>query len=86
LALNSSYRAFASYGSVGIELVLSIVVGLFGGRWLDERLGTGGILGVVGLVVGVVAGFRAVWRAAKRAEREAESQDQEPPSPRDPEP
>lgn len=65
-------KAFLVYSTVGIELVLSVLVGLFGGRWLDQRLGTGGALAMLGFVVGTLAGFRSLWRAAQRMQRDAE--------------
>jgi ATP synthase protein I len=58
--------------SVGIELALSTVIGLLGGRWLDGKLGTEPWLMLLGLVLGVVAGFRSLIRAARRATRETE--------------
>jgi F0F1-type ATP synthase assembly protein I len=63
------------YGTVGLEVVLSVVVGLVVGRLLDERLGTGGWLTLLGAVYGVAAGVRALYRAAQQATREAEEHD-----------
>lgn len=63
------------YGTVGLEVVLSVIVGLVVGRLLDQRLGTGGWLTLLGVVYGVAAGVRALYRAAQRATREAEELD-----------
>ncbi len=72
------WKAYGRYGSVGIELVASIVIGVFGGRWLDDRFAGGrGWVTILGLVVGVYAGFRQVFRAAKQMERDAERADRE---------
>jgi F0F1-type ATP synthase assembly protein I len=72
------WKAYGRYGSVGIELVLSILIGVLGGRWLDERYAGGhGWLAIAGLVVGVYAGFRQVFRAAKEIQRETERADRE---------
>jgi len=60
-----------AYSTVGLELVVSVFLGLFGGRWLDQRYGTS-FFALLGFVLGVVIGFRAIWRAAKRMERDAE--------------
>ncbi|HEX2677958.1 MAG TPA: AtpZ/AtpI family protein [Polyangiales bacterium] len=62
--------------SVGIELSLSVVIGLLGGRWLDRKLGTDPYLSLVGLLIGVAAGFRGLIRAARKAQREAEAASQ----------
>jgi ATP synthase protein I len=57
--------------SVGIELSLSVVIGLLGGRWLDRKLGTDPYLSLVGLLIGVAAGFRSLILAARKAQAEA---------------
>ena len=69
------WKGVGRYGSVGLELALSVLVGLFGGQWLDKHFGTHGILTLVGLAYGLAAGARAVWRALKSANREAEEQE-----------
>ncbi len=67
------WKSAGSYSTVGLEFALSVIVGLFIGQWLDEKLGTGGWLTAVWLGFGVAAGARAVWRALQRANREAEA-------------
>ena len=73
--MKQDWKAVGSYGTVGIEVVLSVVVGLFGGSWLDKKLGTGPWLTVVGIVYGIAAAARALYRAARRATKEAEELD-----------
>ena len=68
--------AFADYGTVGLNLVLSILFGFAGGRWLDGKLGTNGVLTVVGFGFGVVAGFRFLYQAAVKMRRETEAEDE----------
>ncbi len=58
--------------TLGIELTLSVVLGLALGVWLDKRLHTTPWLTFVGLAYGVGAGFRLLYRAAKRASKEGE--------------
>jgi F0F1-type ATP synthase assembly protein I len=50
---------------MGIELGLSVMIGLIGGQWLDKRFGTEPWLLLLGLVFGMAAGFRSVFRALK---------------------
>jgi F0F1-type ATP synthase assembly protein I len=47
---------------LGFELVAPLLAGLFGGRWLDGRLGTGPWLVLVGAVTGAVAGMWNFYR------------------------
>ena len=57
--------------SVGLELGLSVAIGLLIGWWLDQHLGTQPWLMLLWLVFGLVAGFRGIFRAIKRADRAA---------------
>lgn len=64
-------KSFGRYGAVGFELLLSIAVGYYGGRWLDGKLGTK-YLALVGFLVGCYAGFRALFRVAKTMQKDIE--------------
>jgi ATP synthase protein I len=74
--VQQNWKGMASYGTVGLEFGLSLLVGLFGGRWLDGKLGTHHWLTVIGAGFGIAAGYRAIYRAAKAANREAEREDE----------
>jgi ATP synthase protein I len=60
-----------SASSVGLELGISVIIGLLAGYYLDQRLGTTPWLMLVLLVLGLVAGFRGVLRAVAREDRKA---------------
>lgn len=60
-----------SASSVGLELGLSVVIGVAIGIWLDGRLGTTPWMMLLWLCIGLAAGFRGVLRAVRRADREA---------------
>ena len=74
-AAHAGKRAFESLSaaSVGLELGLSVVIGLLIGYYLDKAAGTGPWLMLLFLGFGFAAGFRGVLRAVKRAERAAEA-------------
>ena len=74
-------KAFARFGSLGIELALSVVVGMLGGRWLDGKLSTRPWLMLLGLVLGVIAGFRSIIRSVR-----SQLRDSVPPPPASPPP
>ncbi len=71
------WKAFGRYGSLGIELILSMAIGYYGGRWLDGKLGTQGWLAGIGFFIGLYSGFRQIFRAAKQMQLEADREEAE---------
>lgn len=57
------YKRGTSMATLGMELVLSIAVGFFAGRYLDGKLGTAPWLSVVGFLFGIGASVKAIHRA-----------------------
>jgi F0F1-type ATP synthase assembly protein I len=57
---------------VGLQFALSIVLFLFVGRWLDEKLGTAPWLLLAGVMVGAAAGFYSLYRQLVIVPRERE--------------
>lgn len=55
--------ALAMAGGIGLNLAAAVTVGLFGGRMIDNWLGTAPWLTVTGVVLGMVAGL---WSTYKR--------------------
>jgi F0F1-type ATP synthase assembly protein I len=67
-------RSYGKYGAVGLELVLSILIGTWLGAWLDRRFETTWIQ-YVGFLVGCYSGFRALFRAAKTMQKDIEREE-----------
>jgi F0F1-type ATP synthase assembly protein I len=63
--VSAQWKAAGSYGTIGLELVLCLMIGLFGGRWLDGKWGTEPWLTVVGFCFGLAAGAKAIHRGWK---------------------
>lgn len=57
--------------SVGLEMGLSVGIGLLFGYYLDKWLHTQPWMMLLWLLFGLVAGFRGVFRAVARAEKAA---------------
>ncbi|HKQ67888.1 MAG TPA: AtpZ/AtpI family protein [Polyangiaceae bacterium] len=74
--MRSDLKGLGDYGTVGLDLVLSILVGFFGGRWLDGKFGAHGWLTVIGFAFGVTTGFRFLYRAAVKMRKETEAEDE----------
>jgi len=68
-------KAYGRYGAVGFELLASIAVGYYVGRWLDGKFGTHWIA-FVGFLIGCYAGFSALFRTAKQMQRDIEREEQ----------
>jgi F0F1-type ATP synthase assembly protein I len=76
-AMKPQWKAMGSYGTIGLELVLSIMFGLFAGRWLDGKLDTGPWLALLGFAFGTAAGFRALWRGWKEMQAVTRQEEKE---------
>jgi len=74
--VQSEWKGLSDYGTVGLDLVLSIIVGFLAGRWLDGKLGAHGWLTILGFALGAVAGFRSLYRAAMKMRKQAEADDE----------
>jgi ATP synthase protein I len=66
----SAWSALAELSSVGFAMVLATVIGLAGGYFLDQWLGTKPWLLLLGLGFGIAAGFVIFFRSVSKAERE----------------
>ena len=74
--MQQDWKALGNFGTLGLEIALSVALGLFGGQWLDKKLHTGGILTWVGFAYGLAAAGRAIYRAVRKSTREAEALEQ----------
>lgn len=61
---------------VGIQFAGAILLFLFAGRWLDERLGTSPWLLLLGVFVGAGAGFFSIYRQLVVAPRERKEKEE----------
>lgn len=56
------YKAMALMSAILSQLVGSILIGIFSGRWLDRTLGTEPLFLIFGLLIGLAAGVYAMLR------------------------
>ena len=73
-AARATKRAYGalSASTAGLELGISVAVGLLFGYWLDGKLGSDPWMMLLFMVLGLVAGFRGVIRAVQRANKAGE--------------
>jgi F0F1-type ATP synthase assembly protein I len=75
----------ADFAGVGLQFAVAIVVFLFAGQWIDNRLGTSGLFTIAGVFIGGGAAFYLMYRkisAAQRRDDEERSGNRDP-GPRD---
>jgi hypothetical protein len=57
---------FALFSEIGLVLLVTTLGGALAGHWLDEQLGTGPLLVVLGFLAGASLGAVADWRLISR--------------------
>jgi ATP synthase protein I len=65
------WRIAWNTGAVGIEIAVAIVIGYFGGNYLDKKLGTQPWLMYLGLLAGIGAAIKALVRVTREYKRGA---------------
>ena len=75
--MKQEYKTLGNYGTLGIEIVLCLALGFFGGRWLDGKLETAPYLSVLGFFFGAGAAVKAIHRAWKDMQKIAEKEERE---------
>ncbi|HWS16338.1 MAG TPA: AtpZ/AtpI family protein [Candidatus Methylomirabilis sp.] len=71
------FRELGKYSALGLEMALSVVIGMAIGYYLDRWLGTGPWLTVVWIALGFAAGVRSLYRAAVRSGKDLERDEEE---------
>ncbi|MDD3992949.1 MAG: AtpZ/AtpI family protein [Desulfobacterales bacterium] len=64
-----SLRELAYYSSLGLQVALSIFIGLGLGVWLDRRWETHPWLTLIGMVAGIAAGYRNIGLAIRKSRK-----------------
>jgi F0F1-type ATP synthase assembly protein I len=66
-----------SSSSIGLELGISVILGVLGGLWADDHFGTQPWLMLAGIALGCTAGFRSLMRAVAKEDRRGARDDAE---------
>jgi ATP synthase protein I len=82
--MKPEYKALGSFGTLGLEIVLCILFGVFAGRWIDSKFGADPIFIISGFVFGLGAAGKALLRNWKemKAVTAQEEREQGNPAPR----
>jgi ATP synthase protein I len=57
-----NFQEWMRHANIGIEMMVSVLIGAFGGYGLDYLLNTKPWLMIVGFILGSVAGFRSLFQ------------------------
>lgn len=60
------------YATIGTEMMVSVLIGAFGGYGLDYLLHTKPWLMIVGFILGSAAGFRTLFRLLEQENKKKE--------------
>jgi F0F1-type ATP synthase assembly protein I len=71
------YRQVGPYLGLGVEFAASVLLCLFGGRWLDSKMGTEPAFMLVGVLLGTAAGFYSFFRKALRLGERSKGEDRQ---------
>ena len=64
-----SLKDFAYFSSLGLQVALSIIIGLALGLYLDKRFATHPYLMFLGLGLGIAAGFKNIGLAIRNTRK-----------------
>ncbi len=64
--------SFLTYGTLGIEMGVSLAIGLAIGYYLDRHFGTAPILTLIFMGFGLAAGMRRLYELWKKMEKDDE--------------
>ena len=60
----------ADFAGVGIQFAFAILVFLYAGQWVDDRLGTNGLFTIAGVFIGAGAAFYNMYRKISAAQKQ----------------
>lgn len=77
------FRELGRYSALGLEMAISVLIGVAIGYYLDKWLGTGPWLMILWIAIGFAAGVRSLYRAALRSGKDLEDNGQDEGGPRE---
>lgn len=75
--MKQEYKALGSFGTLGLEIALSILFGAYGGYWLDGKFGTAPWLLCLGFFFGCGAAGKAIHRNLKEMQKQTAQEEKE---------
>lgn len=63
---SNMFENLALVSQIGISMIVPIMLGLYIGKWLDDRLGTRPIFLFAFIIIGVISGFTNLFHMTKK--------------------
>jgi ATP synthase protein I len=73
--MKSGIFKYMQYSTIGLELGLSVTVGVLVGYWMDQKFGTDPWLTLIFLMCGIFAGFSFLYRMAKKYMKDSRNEE-----------
>jgi len=70
--VDESEGSLAKYGGIGLQFAVTLLLFLFGGQWLDRKLGTNPLFLMLGVFAGAGAAFYSMYRKLMADQRKDE--------------
>ena len=58
------------FAGLGIQFAAAIIIFLYAGQWVDNRIGTNGLFTIVGVFIGAGAAFYNMYRKISAAQKQ----------------
>ena len=71
--LSRTYRELAPYLGLGIQFVISLVIFILLGYWLDKKLESSPLYILIGVFLGLFSGFFNLFRVVSRMDKKEEN-------------
>jgi len=59
----------ADFAGIGIQFAFAIILFLYVGQWIDNRVGTNGLFTIIGVFVGAGGAFYSIYRKVSAAQK-----------------
>lgn len=60
----------ADFAGIGLQFAFAIILFLYVGQWIDNRVGTNGLFTIVGVFVGAGGAFYSIYRKVSAAQKQ----------------
>lgn len=75
-SVGEAYRIAGPYLTLGIQFAVTLLIGVFAGKWVDGHYGTTPAFTLVGGLVGIIAGFYHFLKTVMNLSKDPEDKKQ----------